>query len=105
MKKSMTTIRTPEGIPTVAHCAALVFKTKIIQHEGDERSRNNPGHGYPARAETVHIIEYVAFSDSDEMKEWITKAEGSNPKPIYKVIQSRPFEVKLSTLVDFRFTD
>ena len=37
--------------PTGAHLALLEFYS--VYHEGDERSRTNPGHGYPAYTESV----------------------------------------------------
>lgn len=102
----MKTPKTSEDVPKETHFAVLIFKTRQIHHEGDERSRTHPGHGYPAHTETVHIIEYVVFSDEDEMKEWISKIEnGNRPKPDYKLIRSRPLGVKLSTNVDIRFHD
>ncbi len=48
-------------VPKGAHYAILVFKTSSIHHEGDERSRQCPGHGYPAYTETVENTEYYAF--------------------------------------------
>lgn len=46
-------------VPTDAHYAILYFKR--IHIEGDERSRQAPGHGYPAHDEQV--CEYVVYSD------------------------------------------
>lgn len=42
-------IQTKPDLPKTTHFAALVFKTRSIHHEGDERSRQCPGHGYPAQ--------------------------------------------------------
>lgn len=43
----------------------IITKSRNIYHEGDERSRTHPGHGYPAYTETVEdiarFISYDAF--------------------------------------------
>jgi len=40
----------------------VVFKKKFIHHEGDERSRTNPGHGYSAYDEEIQSTELIAVS-------------------------------------------
>lgn len=35
----------------------LIITTRTIYHEGDERSRQFPGHGYPAYSEDFHRLE------------------------------------------------
>lgn len=42
-----------------------VITIKNIHHEGDERSRTNPGHGYPAYTERVET--FRTFGDEDDM--------------------------------------
>ena len=51
------------------HYAIIVFNTRSIYHEGDERSRTNPGHGYPAYTEKVKEFEYFSFPKTDVGKE------------------------------------
>jgi hypothetical protein len=51
-----------EDIPKGDHYAIIEFKT--ISIPGDERSRTNPGHGYPASTESYS--EYIAFTDRAE---------------------------------------
>ena len=36
----------------------LVITERKIHHEGDEYSRQHPGHGYPAWTETVEKVDY-----------------------------------------------
>lgn len=50
-----------------------MVKTRYIHHEGDERSRTHPGHGYPARTEEV--TEFRPFKDREEMVEWVNREE------------------------------
>lgn len=49
-------------VPTSDHYAIITFET--IHVPGDERSRTNPGHGYPAHTESV--VNYQAFTNRAE---------------------------------------
>jgi hypothetical protein len=55
-------------IPTAPHWA--IIETTSVHIPGDERSRTNPGHGYPASTET--FITYRAFTSQAE---WEHEAE------------------------------
>lgn len=92
-------ITQPNQLPQQTHLAALVFKSESIYHEGDERSRTNPGHGYPAYTETVRTVEYTTFANKTEMEQWVIKAETTHPKPKYRLIEARPLTAKMSATV------
>jgi hypothetical protein len=65
----MKTVYGQEDIPVgKAHLAIIEFGT--IYHEGDERSRTNPGHGYPAYTETTS--KYIYY-DHDERDKWVER--------------------------------
>ena len=49
-------------VPTTAHYAIVEFSSYTIP--GDERSRTNPGHGYPES--TGYAATYIAFTDRVE---------------------------------------
>jgi hypothetical protein len=53
---------TKTDVPAGEHYAIVEFST--IHIPGDERSRQFPGHGYPATSEP--ISRYVAFTDRAE---------------------------------------
>ena len=92
-------ITDPAKIPNEKHFAALVLKTNI-DHEGDERSRTCPGHGYPAHTETVHSIDYIPFNSKKEMDEWVVKAETKTyEKPKYRLIEAQPLVAKITATV------
>lgn len=42
-----------------------VITKSTIHHEGDERSRTSPGHGYPAYTETIQSFQH--FKDYEDM--------------------------------------
>ena len=63
-------------IPKTAHYAVLISKSRTINHEGDERSRTNPGHGYPAYSEQILSIEYYDFLNKEQVLEFIQYRTG-----------------------------
>jgi hypothetical protein len=67
-------------MPKVPHWAIVGYETQY--HEGDERSRTNPGHGYGAH--TTQHCTYKAFLKQEdweaEVKELASPKYGS-PKP------------------------
>lgn len=81
-------------IPTDKHFAVIVFDSIWI--EGDERSRTNPGHGYPGYSQ--QIIKYIAFAHENALKKWIIENES---KRNFAVIHARrvSFEKSISIKV------
>ena len=77
-------------IPSKTHYSLIVRNTKSIFHEGDERSRNFPGHGYPAYTETLDVLEYHAFDTADELVSYL---ESWKPRE-YKVALVTPLSIK-----------
>jgi len=57
-------VTSPSDVPKGPHFAIIIFKTKQVHHEGDERSRTNPGHGYPAYTEDISSNEYYVTTDA-----------------------------------------
>jgi hypothetical protein len=56
-------------IPTEDHYAIVCFVS--ITTPGDERSRTNPGHGYPEH--TDNYATYIAFADHEEWEKEINQ--------------------------------
>lgn len=76
---------------------AKEFYAALIQDsyhvEGDERSRTNPGHGYPAH--TVDYTKVEEFKDEEEMRRWVERQESSKYfKKKYKIVKCIPMEVQ-----------
>ncbi len=63
----MSEVTNRDRMPKTQHWAVITYGS--VHHAGDERSRTNPGHGYPAYSE--EIVKYQAFSSEDEWKECI----------------------------------
>lgn len=60
-------------MPTEPHYAIVEFSS--IHIPGDERSRTNPGHGYPAHSESV--VNYRAFTDKEEWEKEVKEKADS----------------------------
>lgn len=61
-------------IPDGPHYAIMLIGKSSVHVPGDERSRTNPGHGYPAHTDTYDNIDYYAFSNN-EREEWEEKVK------------------------------
>ena len=86
-------------IPKVEHWA--IFRTGSINIPGDERSRTNPGHGYPAHTET--FIRYEAFLNKEDWVKTIEGIEGSVfGKEPYLAVKVIPATVRASIKVDVK---
>lgn len=72
----------------------LIIKQKSIHHEGDERSRTHPGHGYPEWTETVQ--EVTEYTDYSKFCEDVKRLELY--KEQYKAYSAEP--VTVTTTVD-----
>jgi len=81
----MKTLTNAKDGPKKQHFAAVVFSSIYI--EGDERSRTNPGHGYPA--EWRSTSEYIVFDDEAEMNEWV-RARVDNKEKNYIILRAEP---------------
>lgn len=79
-------------IPDTAHYAMIVETSHTIHHEADQRSRDYPGHGYPAWTETINSIEYIPFSNLTEVEDWIKDRWNKDKK--YRVVKVEPMKVE-----------
>lgn len=66
MSKTMVRVNKPSDVPEAEHFAVLVYKTSSTYVPGDERSRTNPGHGYPAHTETNESFEHWIAMPGEE---------------------------------------
>jgi hypothetical protein len=60
----MKRVKCLSEVPKTPHWAIFEFSTITIP--GDERSRTNPGHGYPESTETT--VNYTCFTSEEEWK-------------------------------------
>ncbi len=72
----MKTVNNPSEFPNTEHYAIILFDKNCIHHEADQRSKDCPGHGYPAYTETVNNFKYISFDKTEAGKlEWELKVQ------------------------------
>ena len=84
----------PEGFHWV------ILEDSSVNVPGDERSRTNPGHGYPAHS--VNYMVYTAYSNAVEWRRDILKREKNDNhyRTKYRAFKVYPAEIKVSVSVD-----
>jgi hypothetical protein len=90
----MKYVNDPQGVPSGKHWAILVFSS--IHIPGDERSRTNPGHGYPASTETK--ISYNLFETEEAWKADIAARTKRGDKKFVPIEANRPVVTKHVTV-------
>jgi hypothetical protein len=104
----MIRVNGPSNIPKGEHYQVAVYKTTSVYHEGDERSRTNPGHGYPAYTEKISNFEQWITTDEKELKEFIDSLERKIKEAwssafTYSVVKvAKKIEVKFETVVNLK---
>ncbi len=82
-------------IPKLPHWALLCDDS--IHIPGDERSRTNPGHGYPA--EDRPIIAYEAYLTQEKLMTVIRERKESQSVQKFSVYKVNPVTVLVSTSI------
>ncbi len=87
-------------VPEGEHFA--VFESDHVTIPGDERSRTNPGHGYPASDK--YFIRYIAFESMDELKAWVEERELDSRynSSKYRLVKVTPLLVEVKVSVDVK---
>lgn len=87
----------PDKIPKKPHWAILTCTT--VHTEGDQRSRDFPGHGYPASSS--NYIEYKAFLDENDWKAEIAEmSEAKYGRKQFTAIHVQVATIKATVSVD-----
>lgn len=90
-------VNKPEDIPTTEHFAIIEGDSVTIP--GDERSRTNPGHGYPES--TNHYIKYEVYFTEEKLLQAVRELEEHKfgYKKSFKVLKVTPMTVKKNVSV------
>lgn len=80
--------------------AIIKDSSHTIHHEGDERSRTNPGHGYPAYDERIESISFEAFTNKTQWEDRIRQLTIKNE--VFKAIEAKPVSVETEVIVKIR---
>lgn len=70
-KDKVKRVAKKDDVPKGHHYAVLIYKSDSVYIPGDERSRTNPGHGYPARNETFESFEHYVTEDKVEWEDFV----------------------------------
>lgn len=94
----------PDHIPKERHYQIIVFKKTSVHIPGDERSRTNPGHGYPEHTETYNTpTTYVTTDDNDWLADIQTlMAEKPGRKDMVAFMVEGVASIRLETKVDIK---
>lgn len=83
-------------LPAETHYVAL--RGVSVHIPGDERSRTNPGHGYPESTE--HHLSYIAFNSRADMEAWVSDEETRKwGKEDYRILEVKPLAVRVTATV------
>ena len=63
---SVVEVQSPKDVIKGTHYAVCVYETNSVYIEGDERSKTNPGHGYPSRNETFNSFKHYVTKNKTE---------------------------------------
>ena len=88
-------VTSKESMPRGRHWVIIKFSSVYVP--GDERSRTNPGHGYPAHSEPT--VSYEAYTSLEGWEAAIRKLELSKRED-YFAAEVRPAEVTVDTTVN-----
>ncbi len=61
----MKKIEAPDQAPSDDHYLLIIFETASVYVPGDERSRTNPGHGYPGGTEKFNTPTLYVSNDKN----------------------------------------
>ena len=89
-------IHKPSEVPTVPHFA--IFEGRSIHIPGDERSRQYPGHGYPASTE--YFLSYIAFDTKEEWEAEIQSRAGRKTTDPFVAVHIIPAQVETKVVVN-----
>lgn len=74
-----------------------VIYTDSVYHPGDERSRSNPGHGYPAWTENV--TKFKEFESREKWEEYIKRQFKHGYKSSIRAVVFEEAEIMTETKI------
>ncbi len=95
----MAVIKNVKNMAKGSSFLVILQKDLSIHHEGDERSRQYPGHGYPAYTENITNFEILEFSEVEELKVWISENKSAN----FCVKHCKPVTFSRKTVINLDF--
>lgn len=78
-----------------------ILEQDSIYVPGDERSRTNPGHGYPAH--TKNFVRIYAFDSMADFKATLRKLHEKPGRRTFKAFELKSVRVKTKLVIDIGF--
>jgi hypothetical protein len=99
-------ISSPNDLIPTHRFLIIIFKSRNIHFEADERSKTNPGHGYPERDEKIETYEFYACVNDESLKLDLEKLfeENKNRKDILVIKIGQIVPVAVSLKIDLNQT-
>lgn len=97
-KDKVKRVASKNDVPNGHHYAIIIYKSDSVYIPGDERSRTNPGHGYPERYETYESFEHYVTEDKVEWEDFVKALHFRNANNFifFEVPKLGSFEVNVS---------
>jgi hypothetical protein len=77
--EGMKRVESPDDVPNGHHFAVIILDKGSVDIPGDERSRTNPGHGYPAYTQSYNDYQYFVTTDQRAMEKFVESLESEEP--------------------------
>ena len=93
----MKLVKSKKDLPTEPHFAVILYKSQSVYIPGDERSRTNPGHGYPERYETYNSCEHWVTTDRTVWENFVKLHHARNDNfSFFEVSKVGSLDIKIS---------
>ncbi len=100
----MKEVTTPDGFPSHKHFYLRIFQSGQVDIPGDERSRTNPGHGYPGYTINYDLSKHYVTEDQSlfEAAIQMLMAEDPQRKDILALVVERRVSITTQFVVGIR---
>jgi len=98
-------LKKPQDMTKEHQFLLIVFKTTKYHVEGDERSKTNPGHGYPEHIDEIDSTETYAFENKQELEAELLKLfeEDRKRKDLLVINVTSIIPIKVSLGIQFSY--
>lgn len=89
----MKAVQFVNDIPQSEHW--IILKNRVTHVEGDERSKNHPGHGYPEHTDHTIEVDVACSTEAEFLDELGKRIRASNNDGTYRGFKVQPYTTKL----------
>lgn len=85
----MKRVKSPYEVPEEPHYAVIVYNQERVTIPGDERSRTNPGHGYPEHTRTFDTFEHWVTTNIDDLGKFLEWLESEHKSFAFMKVEAK----------------